>query len=137
MRPHRVGFIPVRRESFPRIGNSRLRDGDTMEGRSSEALKVRETPKREALGFPPQFEQFMTSVTIFTTPACVYCKMAKDFFDRNDVKYQEKNVVVDTAARDDMIARSGQLGVPVIDVSGQLVIGFDQGRLKELLGIQK
>ncbi len=79
----------------------------------------------------------MANVTIFTTPVCVYCKMAKDFFERNGVKYEEKNVVIDTAARDDMIARSGQLGVPVIDISGQLMIGFDQARLKELLGIQE
>lgn len=81
-----------------------------------------------------------SKVIIYTTPSCVYCKMAKDFFAKNNVSYEEKNVVVDTEARNEMITRSGQMGVPVIQVAqdnGQpaIVIGFDQGRLKELLGI--
>ncbi|MEK7560462.1 MAG: glutaredoxin family protein [Patescibacteria group bacterium] len=77
----------------------------------------------------------MANVTIYTTPTCVYCKMAKDFFDKNNVPYTEKDVVADSAARDAMIAKSGQMGVPVIDIDGKLTIGFDQPRIKELLNL--
>lgn len=78
----------------------------------------------------------MSQVIIYTTPTCVYCKMTKSFFTENNIQYEEKNVAEDVVARDEMVTKSGQMGVPVIDVNGQLVIGFDQPRLKELLGIQ-
>ncbi len=76
----------------------------------------------------------MSKVTIYTTPSCVYCKMAKDFFSKNSVEYEEKNVATDVVARDLMIQKSGQMGVPVIEVDGKIIIGFDQPRLKEALG---
>lgn len=78
----------------------------------------------------------MSKVTIYSTPFCVYCKMAKEFFKKNNVAYEEKDVAVDLPARDDMIKKSGQMGVPVIDVDGSIVIGFDQGRLKQLLHME-
>ena len=78
----------------------------------------------------------MSQVTIYTTPSCVYCRMAKQFFQENSVNYEEKNVATDTEARDAMITKSGQMGVPVIEVDGKIVIGFDQPRLKELLNIE-
>ena len=74
-------------------------------------------------------------ITIYSTPTCVYCKMAKAFFADNNVKYEEKDVAADSAAREEMIQKSGQLGVPVIDINGTIVIGFDKGRVRELLGI--
>lgn len=77
------------------------------------------------------------NVTIYTTPSCVYCKMAKAYFEQNKVKYEEKNVAVDEAAREDMVKKSGQLGVPVIDVGGKIVVGFDKRRLSELLSLDK
>ncbi len=78
----------------------------------------------------------MPEVKIYTTPPCVYCKMAKAFFQENEVKYQEVDVASDTKARTEMIQKSGQIGVPVIDVGGKIVVGFDKGRLSELLGIK-
>ena len=75
----------------------------------------------------------MTKVTIYTTPACVYCKMAKEFFQQNNVSYEEKDVLVDDAAREAMIAKSNQLRVPVIDVDGQIIVGFDEAAIKKLL----
>ncbi len=77
----------------------------------------------------------MAKVKIYTTPSCVYCKMAKEFFSKNSVEYEEKNVATDAAARDEMITKSGQMGVPVIEVDGKIIIGFDQPRLKEALGL--
>lgn len=78
----------------------------------------------------------MAKVTIYTTPTCVYCKMAKEFFKQNNINYEEKNVLTDLKARDEMIQKSGQMGVPVIDVDGQLIVGFDRRKLSELLSIK-
>lgn len=77
----------------------------------------------------------MPNITIYTTPTCVYCKMTKAFFKEHNVAYEEKDVSRDANARDEMIAKSQQMGVPVIDVSGELVIGFDKPRLSQLIGI--
>ncbi len=79
----------------------------------------------------------MAQVTIYTTPSCVYCKMTKEFFAKNGVQYQELNVASDAKAREEMVAKSHQLGVPVIDVDGSIVIGFDQKNLETLLGLGK
>ncbi|MHB1118316.1 MAG: glutaredoxin family protein [Minisyncoccota bacterium] len=77
----------------------------------------------------------MKEVTIYTTPTCGYCKMAKDFFTENGVAYVEHNVATDLEKRKEMIERSGQMGVPVIYVGDDMVIGFDKSRLASLLGI--
>jgi len=74
-------------------------------------------------------------VIIYTTPSCVYCKMAKEFFRKNGVAYEEKDVATDLAAREAMLAKSGQMGVPVIEAGGTIIIGFDQMRLRQVLGI--
>jgi len=78
----------------------------------------------------------MPKVTIYTTPSCVYCKMTKAFFKKNNVQYDEKDVSTDAAARDEMIAKSNQMGVPVVDVDGELSVGFDKERLSQLLNIK-
>ncbi len=78
----------------------------------------------------------MPKVIIYTTPTCVYCKMAKALFQEKGVQYEEKNVATDLPARQEMIDKSGQLGVPVIDVGGKIVVGFDKNKLLELLGIK-
>jgi len=66
----------------------------------------------------------------------VYCRAAKEFFEENNVQYEEKDVAKDEQARNDMVQKSGQLGVPVIDVNGEIVIGFDESKLSELLNIK-
>jgi glutaredoxin len=62
--------------------------------------------------------------------------MSKAFFAQNNVAYEEKNVASDDAAREDMIKKSGQLGVPVIDIDGSIVVGFDKPKLSKLLGVK-
>ncbi|OHA74439.1 MAG: NrdH-redoxin [Candidatus Wildermuthbacteria bacterium RIFCSPLOWO2_01_FULL_48_29] len=79
----------------------------------------------------------MAKVTIYTTPTCVYCRAAKEFFADHKVQYEEKDVARDEQARNDMVQKSGQLGVPVITVDDEVVIGFDESRLSELLGVKK
>jgi glutaredoxin-like YruB-family protein len=77
------------------------------------------------------------NVIIYSTPTCVYCKAAKEFFEENNVEYTEKDVAADMEAQQEMIQKSGgQMAVPVIDVNGQVSIGFDKGKLSEQLGIK-
>lgn len=77
----------------------------------------------------------MKPVTIYTTVTCGYCKMAKEFFQKNNIQYQEFDVGSDLAKRQEMVEKSGQMGVPVIVVGEDLVVGFNKPRLQELLGI--
>ncbi|OHA79131.1 MAG: NrdH-redoxin [Candidatus Yonathbacteria bacterium RIFCSPHIGHO2_01_FULL_44_41] len=77
----------------------------------------------------------MKEVTIYTTPTCGYCKMAKEFFATNNVNYIEYNVGTDLEKRKEMIERSGQMGVPVIFVGDEMIVGFDKPRLSGLLGL--
>jgi glutaredoxin 3 len=74
-------------------------------------------------------------VIIYTTPSCVYCKMTKEFFAKNNVQYEERNVATDMQAREEMLDKSQQLGVPVIDVDGTIIIGFDKKNLETALGL--
>lgn len=77
----------------------------------------------------------MKQVTIYTTPTCGYCRMAKDFFTEKGVAYSEYNVATDLEKRKEMVEKSGQMGVPVIVVGDDMVIGFDKAKLSSLLGI--
>lgn len=77
----------------------------------------------------------MKAVTIYTTPTCHFCHLAKDFFAANGVAFTEKNAAADPAARAEAIAKSGQMGVPVIDVEGTIIVGFDEPRLRAALAI--
>ena len=77
----------------------------------------------------------MSKVIIYSTPNCVFCRMAKAFFDANNVKYEEKDVATDLKAQRAMIEKTGQMGVPVIEVDDKIIIGFDKGKLTELLGL--
>lgn len=73
------------------------------------------------------------NVKIYSTPTCVYCRMAKDFFKKNNVAYEEYNVAEDMKAREEMVQKSHQLGVPVIDINGEIIVGFDREHLVRLL----
>jgi glutaredoxin 3 len=75
------------------------------------------------------------NVIIYSTPTCHFCQLAKEFFKENGIKYAEYNVLTDLEKRQEMMDKSGQLGVPVISVDGKIVIGFDQAEISSLLGI--
>jgi len=75
-------------------------------------------------------------VEIYSTPSCGYCKMAKQFMQERNVEYTEYDVAADVEKRQEMVEKSGQMGVPVIDVDGQLMIGFDRASLAKLLGVE-
>ena len=78
----------------------------------------------------------MTNVKLYTTEWCTWCQRVKEFFKQHKLNYTEYNVGADEKARDDMIKKSKQTGVPVIDIDGKIVIGYDEARLRELLKIK-
>lgn len=73
------------------------------------------------------------AVKIYTTPACPYCVMAKKYLDSKNVKYEEIDVSVDRNAAMEMVRKSRQRGVPVLDIDGNIVIGFDKDRIDSLI----
>jgi glutaredoxin 3 len=73
------------------------------------------------------------AVKVFSTPTCPYCKLAKDYLKEKGVTFDDVDVSADAASRDEMIKTSGQMGVPVILVDSEVVIGFDKERLESLL----
>lgn len=75
------------------------------------------------------------SITIYSTPTCPFCIMAKNFFKKNNIAYTEKNVAADQEAAQEMIKISGQMGVPVIEIGEEIIIGFDEQKIKKILGI--
>jgi glutaredoxin 3 len=75
-------------------------------------------------------------VTIYTTPTCHFCQMAKEFFTEKGVEYTAYDVAADAAKRAEMIQLTGQLGVPVIVVGGDVMVGFSRERLAQKLGIE-
>jgi glutaredoxin-like YruB-family protein len=77
-----------------------------------------------------------TSVIIYSTPVCHFCQAAKEFFKENDVQYTEYDVAADAAKREEMIEMTGQMGVPVIRIGEDVVIGFDEPKVKELLKME-
>jgi glutaredoxin-like YruB-family protein len=74
-------------------------------------------------------------VKIYTTTTCPWCMKTKEFLKANNVKYQEVNVGEDEKARNEMFEKSGQFGVPVTDVSGTVIVGYDKEALKKALGL--
>jgi glutaredoxin 3 len=75
------------------------------------------------------------TVTIYSTPTCHFCHLAKDFFDENKIPYTDYNVLTDLEKRKEMVDKSGQMGVPVILIDGKVMVGFDQAEISSLLGI--
>lgn len=77
----------------------------------------------------------MAKVRVFSTPTCPYCYMLKDFLAQNKVDYEDIDVSNDYNGAMEMIRLSGQRGVPVADVNGNVVVGFDQQRISRLLNL--
>lgn len=77
----------------------------------------------------------MKKVTIYSTPSCHFCHMAKEYFKANNVAYTEYNVASDIEKRKEMIESSGQMGVPVIIIENDLIVGFNKPVVSQLLGL--
>ncbi|MCS6845988.1 MAG: glutaredoxin family protein [Caldilineales bacterium] len=75
-------------------------------------------------------------VIVFSTPTCTYCNAVKAYFRQKGVKFRDVDVSRDPAAARDMVRRSGQQGVPVIDIGGKIVVGFDKAKIDSLLKLK-
>ncbi len=78
----------------------------------------------------------MANVTVYSTQSCPYCTMAKEFFNKNNVKYTSYDVGADAKKANEMIEKSGQMGVPVIDIDGKIIVGFDLPEIKKALNMK-
>ena len=75
----------------------------------------------------------MAEVKVYSTATCPYCVRAKQFLKENNIAYQDFDVSKDQAKAEEMIQKSGQMGVPVIDIDGEIIIGFDKDAIKHAL----
>lgn len=75
----------------------------------------------------------MKQVAIYTTPTCHFCKEAKAYFQQHNVAYSEYDVLADAAKRTEMVEKSGQMGVPVVTIGDDVVVGFDPEQFSKLL----
>jgi len=75
----------------------------------------------------------MTEVKVYSTSTCPWCKKAKDFLTEQKIAFKDFDVSTDTTARTEMMDKSGQMGVPVLDIDGSIIVGFDVAKIKELL----
>ena len=73
------------------------------------------------------------SVIMYSTPSCSYCRLAKDYFRQNKIAFTEYNVATDTKRAEEMTRKSGQMGVPVLDINGRILVGFDKSQIERAI----
>ncbi len=73
------------------------------------------------------------AVIMYSTPSCGFCRMAKSYFQQNKIPFTEYNVASNTEKAHEMVKKSGQMGVPVIDVNGKIIVGFDRAAIDQAL----
>jgi glutaredoxin-like YruB-family protein len=79
----------------------------------------------------------MAKVKVYSTQTCPYCYTLKAFLEDNKIEFEDIDVAADDKAREEMVKKSGQMGVPVTDIDGQIIIGFDRHKISELLNIKE
>jgi glutaredoxin 3 len=77
----------------------------------------------------------MAKVKIYSLPTCPYCHKAKAFLDAYNIGYEEVNVATDKEGMEEMMSKTGQMSVPVIEIDDQVIVGFDRKKISELLGL--
>lgn len=75
-------------------------------------------------------------VTIYSTPTCVYCKTLKEYLDSKQIPWKEVDVSADEKELEKMVAISGQMGVPVVVIGGDVIVGFDKEKIDEILKLK-
>jgi len=78
----------------------------------------------------------MARVTVYSTPTCPWCIRVKQFLAENNISFENYDVGSDQAKAEEMIRKSGQMGVPVIDIDGTIIVGFDKEKIKTALGLK-
>ena len=81
-------------------------------------------------------KKIQPKVRIFTTPTCPYCFTLKEFFKDNNIEFEELDVASDKVAREEMIKISGKMEAPVLDIGGEVILGFDREKITKLLNIR-
>lgn len=79
----------------------------------------------------------MPNIKVYSTQYCPYCVTLKEYLKANNIVFQEIDVTSDIAAQKEMVEKSGQMGVPVADIDGEIVVGFDKERIEKILHIKK
>ncbi len=77
----------------------------------------------------------MPEVKVYSTPTCVYCVTLKKFLEEKGVEFEEIDISENKEAADEMIERTGQMGVPVIEINGEMIVGFDRNKIEKALEI--
>lgn len=75
------------------------------------------------------------SVKVYSTLTCPYCAMAKEFLQKNNIEFEDVDVGTNQEAAQEMVDKSGQMGVPVLDIDGEIIVGFDKKAITRALGI--
>lgn len=75
-------------------------------------------------------------VKVYTAPVCLYCHSLKQFLKEHNIEFEEINVAENKEAAEEMIKKSAQMGVPVVDINGEIVVGFNKEKISQLLGIK-
>jgi len=78
----------------------------------------------------------MANIKVYSAPWCVYCKMVKAFLEENKIQYKEVDIEKDDKAREEMVAKTGSLSIPVTDIDGEIIIGFDKPAIKKALNLK-
>ncbi|MFA5468027.1 MAG: glutaredoxin domain-containing protein [Sphaerochaetaceae bacterium] len=73
------------------------------------------------------------AVIMYSTPSCGFCRMAKSYFQQNKIPFTEYNVASNMEKAQEMVRKSGQMGVPVIDINGKIIVGFDRAAIDQAL----
>ncbi len=76
-------------------------------------------------------------IKVYSTPICLYCITLKEFLKKHNIEFEEIDVAEDPKAREEMIKKSGQMGVPVIEIDGKIIVGFDKEKISKLLNIRQ
>lgn len=77
----------------------------------------------------------MASIKVYSTPTCPFCKRAKEFLKQNNFAFEDLNVAESEEVRTEMINKSGQMAVPVLDIDGEIIVGFEVEKIKKALKI--
>ena len=85
----------------------------------------------------PEIEKFQPKVRVFSTISCPYCFTLKEFLKQHDIKFEDIDVSKDEKALQEMVEKSGQMGVPVVEIDGQIVVGFDKEKISEILNLKE
>ena len=77
----------------------------------------------------------MPQVIVYSTPTCPYCHQAKEYLQSKNIPFTDYNAAADPEKAEEMFNKSGQMGVPVIDIDGQIIVGFDKEEIDKLIGV--